>query len=83
MRKWHDTKRCRAAERHAKDRLRHPPSAPLSGRGEGGGGEGVRGEGVRGEGEGRGSVMPKILRSRSCHHRLEACGHSNGRHRLA
>ena len=59
-------------------RQRHPPSASLSGRGEGGGG----GERGRGE-EGRGGVMPKRLKSGSVHHRLEICGPSNGRHKIA
>ena len=48
MWKWHDTKRCRAAEQHAKAASAPSTSASLSGRGEGGGGGG------RGEGEKRG-----------------------------
>ena len=63
-------------------RQRHPPSASLSSRGqeEGGGGEGGRGEG--GE-KGRGDVMPKRLKSGFGHHRLESCGPSNGRDKIA
>ena len=62
-------------------RQRHPPSASLSGREDEGGG-GRRGEGEKGEG-GRGGVLPKGLKSGSGHHRLEVCGPSNGRHKLA
>ena len=36
-----------------------------------------------GGGVGRGGVMRKRLRTGSGHHRLEACGLSNGRHKLA
>ena len=59
---------------------RHPPSASLSGPGEGGG---RRGEGGGGAGGGRGSVLPKKLESGSGHHRLKICEHSTGRHKLA
>ena len=52
-----------------RQRHRHPPSASLSGRGEGGGGRGV--------------VMSNRVRSGSSHHRLEACGTANGRHKIA
>ena len=51
-----------------KMRQRHPPSASLSGQGEGGG---------------RGYVMPKRLKSGFGHHRLESCGPSNGRLKIA
>ena len=51
-------------------RQRHPPSASLSGGGEGGRGEGGRDEGG---GRGRGGVMPKRLKSGSGHHRLLTC----------
>ena len=78
-------------------RQRHPPSASLGGRGKGGVGEGGVGEGGVGEGGvgeggvgegggregGRGGVLPKRLKSGSGHHRLELCGPSNGRHKLA
>ena len=77
MRKWHQTERHKLQSDAQRLRQRHPPSASLSGWGEGGGGEG--GEGRRG----RGSVMPKRLKSGSGHHRLEICGPSNGRHKLA
>ena len=65
-------------------RQRHVPSASPSDRGEGGGGEGG-GEGGRGKGggAGRGGVMPKRLKSGFGHHRLEMCGPSNGRHKIA
>ena len=82
MRKWHDTERCRAAERHAKAAAA-PSTVGISKR-PGGEKRGGRGEGGRGKGEGgRGGVMPKKLRSGSGHHRLEDCGPSNGRHKLA
>ena len=42
-----------------------------------------RGEGGRGGRGGRKGVLPKRLESRSGHHRLEVCGPSNGRHKLA
>ena len=64
--KWRDAKLQSDAQR---PRQRHPPSASLSGRGEGGGG--------------KGGVMPKRLKSGSGHHRLEICGPSNGRHKIA
>ena len=51
---------------------RHPPSVSLSGRGEG-----------RGRAGGRGGVLPKTLKAGSGHHRLEICGPSNGRHKIA
>ena len=34
-------------------------------------------------GGGRGGVMPEGLKSGSDHHRLEICGPSNGRHKIA
>ena len=48
-------------------RQRHPPSVSLSSQGEGG----------------RGGVMPKRLKSGFGHHRLESCGPSNGRDKIA
>ena len=57
-------------------RQRHPPSASLSSRGKGEGGRGVGG-GARGD------VMPKRLKSGFGHHRLESCGPSNGRDKIA
>ena len=50
-------------------RQRHPPSASLSGRGESGRG-------------GRGRLAQETIKSGSGHRRLEACGPSNGRHKL-
>ena len=47
---------------------------------QGGGGEGEREEGGMG---GRGSVMPERLKSGFGHHRIESCGLSNGRHKIA
>ena len=71
-------------------RQRHPPLASLSGRGqwEGGGGGKETGEGWEGEREqrgrgGRGSVMAKRLKSGFGHHRIESCGPSYGRHKIA
>ena len=77
--------KCRAT--HQRPRQRHPPSASLSGQEDGGGvgwggWRGGRGEGRVGEG-GRGGVLPKKLKSGSGYHRLEVCGSSNGRHKLA
>ena len=43
---------------------------------------GGRGEGGK-EGGGTGGVFPKRLKSGSGHHRLENCGPSNGRHKIA
>ena len=40
-----------------------------------------RGGGGGGQGE-RGRVLPKRLKSGSGHHRLEACGLSNGRYKI-
>ena len=84
MRNWQDTESCRAAERHAKTAAA-PFTVGISKRPGGGRrwgmGEGGRKEG--GRGEGRGGVVPKLLRSGSGHHRLEACGPSSGRHKLA
>ena len=50
----------------------HPPSASLSGREDGGG-----------EGGERGGILPKSLKSGSGPHRLDVCGSSNGRRKLA
>ena len=41
------------------------------------------GKGDSGGGGGRGGVMPKRLKSGSGHRRLEICGLSNGRHKIA
>ena len=78
MRNWHETERRKAAERRAKDAA--APSTVGPGGGRTGGGE--RGEGGKGGG-GRGGVMPKELKSGFGHHRLESCGPSNGRHKIA
>ena len=55
------------------------------GLGEEGSGEGGRREEEREEGGrgGRGSVMPMRLKSGFGHHRIESCGPSNGRHKIA
>ena len=70
MRNWHETERCRAAERRAKAAAA-PSTVGISKR-PGGGGRG-----------GGGGVMPKRLKSGFGHHRLESCGPSNGRHKIA
>ena len=82
MRNLHDTERCRAAERHAKAAAA-PSTDGISKRPGVGEAAGVReaGGGMEGSG-GKGGVMPKRLTSGSGHHRLEACGPSNGRHKL-
>ena len=49
-----------------------PSTVGISKRAGGGGGKGERG-----------GVMPKRLKSGSGHHRLEICGPSNGRHKIA
>ena len=66
-------------------RQRHPTSASLRGRVEGGreeGGGGERGRGEKG-GWGRRGVMPKRLNSGFGHHRVDSCGPSIGRHKIA
>ena len=77
--KRHDAERCKAAERHAKAAAA-PSTVGISKRLTGGG-NGAREEGG-GQG-GKGGVLPKRLKSGSGHHRLEVCGPSNGRHKLA
>ena len=69
MRNWHETERRKAAERRAKAAAA-PSTVGISKRPEGGR-------------RGRGGVMPKRLKSGSGHHRLEICGPSNGRHKIA
>ena len=73
MRKCHVAERCKVAERHAKAAA----AASTVGISKRPGGGGARGEG------GRGSVLPKRLKSGSGCHRPEACGLSNGRHKLS
>ena len=70
MQNWHETERRKAAERRAKTAAA-PSTVGISKR-PGGGGKG-----------GRGGVMPKRLKSGSGHYRLEVCGPSNGRHKIA
>ena len=68
MRNWHETERRKAAERRAK-----AAAAPST--------VGISkwpGRGRRG-----GGVLPKRLKSGSGHHRLENCGPSNSRHKIA
>ena len=72
MRKWHDAEICQAAERHAKAAAA-ASTVGISKR---------PGGGARGEG-GRGSVLPKKLKSGSGHDHPEACEPSNGHHRLS
>ena len=67
MRNWHETERRTAAERRAKAAAA-PSTVSISKRP--GGGEG-------------GGVMPEGLKSGSGHHRLESCGPSNGRDKIA
>ena len=84
MRKWLDTGRCKAAERHAKAAV--APSTVGTSKRPGGGGRGEREEGGRGEegrGGGEGGVLPKRLKSGSGHHRPEADGPSNDRQKLS
>ena len=71
MRNWHETEKRKAAERRAKAAAA-PSTVGISKR-PGGGGR---------AGGGRG-VMPKRLKSGFGHHRLEICGSSNGRHKIA
>ena len=67
MRNWHETERRKAAERRAKAAA--APSTVGISKQPGGGG--------------RGDVMPKRLKSGFGHHRLESCGPSNGRDKIA
>ena len=76
MQKWHDAKRCKAAERHV-EAAAATSTVGISKRPGGTGGGGGR----EGRGGGRGGVLPKILKSGSGHHRPEGCGLSNGRHK--
>ena len=46
-------------------------------------GRGGRGDGRKGGRGGRGSVMPNSLKFGFIHHRIESCGPSNGRHKIA
>ena len=71
MRELHETERRKAAERRAKAAAA-PSTVGISKRPGGGLGGGERG-----------GVLPKRLQSGSGHHRLEICGPSNGRHKLA
>ena len=43
----------------------------------------LKSSGERRRGGGGEGVLPKSLKSGSAHHRLEACGPSNGRHKIA
>ena len=72
MRDWHETERRNAAKRRAKTAAA-PSTVGISKRPE------ERGRG----GGGRGGVMLKRLNFGSGHHRLESCGPSNGRHKIA
>ena len=85
IRKWHETERRKAAERPAKAAAA-PSTVGISkrpgGRGRRGGRKGGGGTGG-GEGGGRGVLMPQRLKSRSGRHRLEICGPSDGRHKVA
>ena len=72
MPNWHETERRKAAERRAKAAAA-PSTVGISKR-PGGGGR---------RGGGRGGVMPERLKSGFDHHRLESCGPSNGRHKIA
>ena len=76
MRKWHETERRKAAKRRAKDAAA-PFTVCIYKR------PGGAGEGGWGGGGGRGGVLPKRLKSGSGHHRLEICGPSHGRHKIA
>ena len=83
MRNWHETERCKAAERLAKAAAA-PSTVGISKQPGGGGrrGGGRVGGGKDGGGK-RGGVMPKRLKSGFGHHRLESCGPSNGRDKIA
>ena len=79
--------RRKAAERRAKAAA--APSIVGISKQPGGGGRGL-GEGGVGKGEregggmgGRGSVMPKRLKSGFGHLRIDSCGPCNGRHKIA
>ena len=85
MRKWHDAERCKAAERHAKaaaaasivgisTQLGGGGRGPGGGEGGGVGREGGGGKGWRPAQENEVWVWPSSS---------EACGPSNGRHKLA
>ena len=88
MRNWHETERRKAAERRAKGAaapstvgiFKWPGEGERRGRVTGGKGDG--GEGGKGGGR-RGGVLPKRLKSGSGNHRLDMCGPSNGRHKVA
>ena len=76
---WHGTERRRPAERRAKAAAAPSTVVGISKQPGGGG----RGEGGEGWGRVRGDVMPKRLKSGFGHHRLESCGPSNGRDKIA
>ena len=67
MRNWHETEKRIAAERRAKAAAA-PSTVGIS---------------TRPGGGGRGGFMPKRLKSGFGHHRLESCGPSNGRDKIA
>ena len=77
MRKWHETQRRKAAERRVKAAAA-PSTVGISKRP---GGRGRMGGGTGGTGGGR--VLPKRLKSGPGHHRLDFCGLSNGRRKVA
>ena len=77
MRKWHDAESCRATERHGKAAA--APTTVGTSKRWGGGGRGREGEG----GRGGGGVFSKRLTFGSGHRRLDVCGPSNGRKKLA
>ena len=87
MRNWHAKERRKVAERRAKAAAapstvgisKRPKGGGRGGRREGGWGGGKGGRRGRG---GRG-VMAKRLKSGFGHHRLEICGPSNCRHKIA
>ena len=77
MRNWHEKERRKAAERRAKAAAA-PSTVGISKR-PGRGGRGAEGGGEKGGGV----VMPKRLKSGPGHYRLEICGPSDGRHKIA
>ena len=77
MRNWHELDRRRAEYRRAKAAA--APSTVVTSKRPGGG---EMGWGGGGGGKG-GSVMPTRLKSGFDHHRLERCGPSNVRHKIA
>ena len=89
MRNWHETERRKAEER--REKAASAPSTVGISKRPGGGGMGRGGEGTgggereweKGRTGGRGRAMPKRMKPGFGHHRLESCGPSNGRHKLA